>query len=288
MFREDPNQLPTTFTLEQLSEVLTAEEIAAYNEGDDPLIPAAGPSPEELAAQAAAQQLADQQASAAAKASEAPPIPDTTEAEAAIIRIDAELDALIDKYNDGDLTQSELKAQQTALIRQQSQAQVAIERAQVAISESVSQRQAGFFAALDAYKAAGNEFLWDSSTHLQGWDLALRAVTGNVEYASLPFDRQIKLAHDLYASNYEAKTGRAIKRGNPKPADQEQPDNGRQAREGRPEPIQTLSGFNGDTGATLDDGTHASIDRLLGVDPIEAEGMIARMSERQRDNFLRG
>lgn len=282
------DHIPEDFTLESLAASLTQAEIDAVQAGEDPIIAPAGPTPEEVAAQAAADQAAAQAAEAAAQAAAKPAvaIPDTTQAEAVIAQIDTQLEALKTQFDDGDLTYAEWMAQQNVLIKQQAQAQVQIERAQDAISQTVQQRRSQFQTSLEAYKAAGNEHLW-SGEHLQGWDGALRTVTGNAQYASLPFERQIELAHDLYAANVKAVTGKAIKGTAAAAAEAaKDPEPGRRT-DPRPDPIQTLGGFNGDAAAAVDDGTFAAIDRLSESDPLEAERRVAALSPDRQQDYLR-
>lgn len=285
------DNIPEDFTLESLSAHLTQAEIDAVQAGEEPLIKPAGPTPEEVAAKAAADQAAAEAAAAAAvEAAKAPApanIPDTSQAEAVIAQIDTKLEALKAQFDDGDLTYAEWMAQQNTLIKQQAQAQVQIERAQDAISQNVAQRRADFYAALDAYKSAGNEFLWDQNTHLAGWDEALRTVTGNSQYAALPAQRQIELAHDLYAANVKAVTGKAIKGTAAAAAGEANAADPGPRTDPRPDPIQTLGGFNGDTNAAIDDGTYAAILRISETDPLEAERRLSALGPDRQEQFLR-
>ncbi|MDO8983023.1 hypothetical protein [Cypionkella sp.] len=275
------DHIPEDFTLESLAASLTPQEIDALNAGEDPIISEADPAADEIAAQA----VIDQAAVAAAAKPTPPPIPDTTAAEGLIADIDTKIEALKTQFDDGDLTHSEWMSQQTVLIKQQAQAQVQIERAAVAISENVASRRQDFETTLAGYKTT-NEFLWGVD-HLQGWDQALRTVTGNGQYAALPMQRQIELAHDLYAANVKAVSGKAIKGTEAAAAAEAVTPKPGPRTDARPEAIQTLGGFNGDGDAAIDDGGFAAIDRLSQTDPLEAERRVAAMSADKQQDYLR-
>ena len=285
------DHIPEVFTLESLSASLTEAEIANLTTGEDPIIGEAAPDPAAEAAALAAQQAATDAANLQAQQQaqqQAPKIeiPDTTDAEKVIADADTKLNDLQAKFDDGDLTHAELMAQQRAIIQEQARAQVVIERAQEAISQTVQQKRATFYSTLDAYKQGGNEFLW-SQEHLQGWDLALKAVTGNQAYAGLDVSRQIELARDLYAANYKAVNGKALPGAEGKAAAaQEDANEDGPRRDERPEPVQTLAGFNTDSTSAIQDGTFSAIDNLMSKSPLEAEKMLARLTEDQRTAFL--
>lgn len=286
------DHIPEVFTLESLSASLTEAEIANLTTGEDPIIGEAAPDQAAEAAALAAQQAATEAANLQAQqqaAQQAPKIeiPDTTDAEKVIADADTKLDALQAKFDDGDLTHAELMAQQRAIIQEQARAQVVIERAQEAISQTVQQKRASFYSTLDAYKQGGNDFLW-SQEHLPGWDMALKAVTGNQAYAGMDPSIQIELARDLYAANYKAMNkGKALPGAAGKAATtQEDADEDGPRRDERPEAVQTLAGFNTDSTSAIQDGTFSAIDNLMSKSPLEAEKMLARLTEDQRTAFL--
>lgn len=288
------DNIPEEFTLDSLNASLTEDEMAALMGGDDPIMgntaaadaEAAAALAAEQAAAAAATAQADAAAKAAADAAQAQPkvqIPDTTAAEQTIAKIDDDLAALATKYDAGDLTQAEWLAQQKVLIQQQAQAQVQIEQAQQVITNHVEQRRQAFYSTLETYKVE-NALLW-SPEHLQGWDAALKAVTGNQAYRDLSAARQIELAHDMYAANVKAITGNSIagpKTATPKPAEEE----GGPRKDARPDPVQTLGGFNTDANASIEDGTFAAIDKMTEKDPLAAEQMLARLPADVQKEYL--
>ena len=287
------DNIPEEFTLESLNASLTEDEMAALMGGDDPIMANTAAADADAAAALAAEQAAatataqaDAAAKAAVDAAAAQPkvnIPDTTAAEQTIAKIDDDLAALATKYDAGDLTQAEWLAQQKVLIQQQAQAQVQIEQAQQVISNQIDQRRQSFYSTLETYKAE-NALLW-APEHLQGWDAALKAVTGNQAYRDLPASRQIELAHGMYAANVKAITGNAIagpKTAAPKPAEEE----GGPRKDARPDPVQTLGGFNTDANASIEDGTFAAIDKMAAKDPLAAEQMLARLPADVQKDYL--
>lgn len=275
------DNVPEDFTLDSLkASSFTEAELEALTGGDDPLTDAAPVAEAEAEVEAPA--------AVTPPVVQAPPpvqIPDTTQAEATIAKVDADLEALTAKYDEGELTRAEFLEQQRVLAQQGAAAQVQIETAQRIITDAANQRRATFATLLDQYKAQGNELLW-SPEHVNGWDQALQAVTGNRAYMNLPLDRQIQLAHDMYAANVKAITGQAIPGSKAAAAAAAQdPAPGRRT-DPRPDPVQTLGGFNGDTNASMDDGTFAAIDRKMMVDPIAAEKMLQRLPADQQEEYL--
>lgn len=282
------DQIPLDFTLESLAtSTLSKAEIDAMTSGDDPVF--ATPPAEAQASAAPPEPMAAPTPAPAPQATPQPQLPDTTQAEAIIAKVDADLEALALKYDDGELTRAEWMAQQKALVQQQAAAQVTIEKAQSIVTDVRTQRLETFNGLLNAYKAQpDNAILW-SQEHIGGWDAALRAVTGNPAYADLPLDRQISLAHDFYSANVKAMTGNALPRarveaGTATPAAPAAKPGPRQ--EPRPEPVQTLAALNGDTAASITDGTFAAIDRQAEVSPFTAEEMFARMTPQQQRDYL--
>ncbi len=285
------DHIPEEFTVESLTAGgLTEQEIKALSEGDDPIV-SESPAPEgqgddEAAIAAgignppAEQPPVAQQAPAQDPAM--PEIPDTTEAKATLDRVEQQIEALADQYDNGDLTKAEFLAKTRELSDQQAKARVQIEAAEMAMQQATQQQIKHWESRLEAYKATAPE-LW-TEAHIQGWDQHLRMVTSNPAYVDLSRDQQIQLAHRMYASAYEARTGQSLAVPKPKAA------NGREKLEvrqdERPEPPRTLSGFNSDTSAEVEDTAFAMIDRVISKDPLEAERMFSRMTPEQQERFL--
>ncbi len=290
------DHIPEDFTVESLLEGgLTEQEIKALSEGDDPIVQIPDQGGDKDGAQAAQPtqpQVGDAppentQAAAPDQGAQEPvypQIPDTTEAEATIQRVNTALEALADEYDNGDLTKAEFLAKQTALVQEQAKAQVAIENAATALQQAQAAAVAHWNARMAAYQAVAPG-LW-SEAHVNAWDAYLRSVTSNPAYADLTRDQQIQLAHRNYASDYEIRTGQplsgdaALPKAGAKAAKLEVRD------DERPEPVKTLRGFNSDTTAEVEDSSFAAIDRTIGRDPLEAERMFQRMTPEQQERYL--
>lgn len=291
-----PDQLPEEFDLSELDKHLTESEIEALKAGDDALIPPdntaelAATEAARVAAEAATQQEAQVQATQQA-AQQPIQIPDTSAAEAEIDRIGGEIEALLEKYDNADITREQFQQQQAALVKQQAVAQAQIEAAAQVVNNAAQQRIVQWNASLEAFKAANAaqaQALW-SADHIQGWDAALRAVTGSQAYASMPFDRQIGLAYDLYAAEVKAVTGRALPAMAQAEAQQQpKPEPVGKRTDPRPDPVQTLGGLNGADDSLVTDGSFAAIDKMMSIDPIQAEQMLARLPEDKYDAYMRG
>lgn len=273
-----PGDLPEDFTLDDLRDAVTEDEVAAFeaNAADiefDPKVESQ-PAPEQPAITKAAEpdpipKLAE--------------VPDISAAQALVDKLENEIEALAAKYDEGELTKQEWLAQQREIINKQAEAAAQIQHAQRVIAENAQTVEQRWFAGLDAFKAAGNEALW-TPEHFNGWDSALRSVSSNAQYSNLPFERQFELAHNMYAAHYLAMTGKALPTGVGAKAQGEfkmaveplQP-----KTEPREDAPRTLAGMNGNLATALTDGTIAS---LMSADPERAEDMLARLSE---DDFAK-
>lgn len=307
----DHDHIPEEITVESLKEAgFEDAEIELLSQGDDPIVTVEDPDAEARAtaddtakaevgappAEAAAD--AQQAAADAQKAAEPaevedpqmPQLPDTTEAEAKLVEADQALEELLMKYDDGELTSEEYREQQKAIIAEQTQAQAAITNAQSVADQGIQQQQQHWFNRLEAYKQAAPE-LW-SEDHLAGWDRQLRAVTGNQAYADMSRDAQIKMAHRLYAAEYEARNGTPLEIAPPAAkgearAENTGPDEKLEVKKGeKPKAPQTLADFNSDTSAEVEDSRFAAIDRQIMKDPIAAENAFASMTPEQQERYL--
>lgn len=297
------DHIPEEFTVENLKEGgMTDQEIEALASGDDPLLTlpdseaeqakpegdpddtaTIGTEPQKVEAQEAPVQ--EQAAPQDVPDPAMPDIPDTNALQEAITKADTDLDALTQRYDDGELSREEFQQQQRDIIAQQARAQIELERAGQVIEQANQTAVQHWQSRLDAYKATAPE-LWGEE-HVAGWDKSLRAVTGNPAYVDLNRDAQIKLAHRLYAAEYEARTGKALSA--PTMAKEEtkkQDAKFELSKEKRPDPVSTLSGYNSDTGAEVEDSTFAAVDRLIMKDPVAAEKAFERMTPEQQERWL--
>lgn len=281
-------QLPDDFTLDDVVGALTPAEIEAIKTSEFPeAIPGEEPAPaDDQAAALAAQQQPVAPAQPEAPAA-LPEIPDTSAAQAEVARINDEISALTDRYDNGDLTRAEWMAAQNDLIAKQAAALSEIKAAEKIISATVEATQKQWYDGLDAYKAKGNEILW-SPEHINGFDAALRLVSANPAYVGIPFERQYQLAHDLYAADHFARTGNRLptsagKEGARAMAEAQQPQMPTKRTDERPDAPITLGGLNGDTTVSVMEGTVGMLTRL---DPEAAEAMFDKLTPEQQEAVL--
>lgn len=275
--------LPDAFSMDDLRAFLDEDEISALTTGDESVMadiaaPQADPDPEPA-----------QQPQAQAQPDPAPvapqlPVPDVAAAQQAITETDQKLAALAQQYDDGELTRAEWTAQQAELVQSKARAMAQIELAQTVMQQQQQARAQTWFAKLDAYHAQHPELASDA--HIDGWDAALRSVTGSAAYASLPMEKQIELAHRLYADHVEVTTGQAISRPTAAAKQAKGAEPGPRT-DPRPEPPRTLTGLSGaEPGADADDGTFAAIDRMMNVDPERAELMFRQLPPERQAAYL--
>lgn len=310
--------LPDTFDLAELKGVFTEEEIKALSEGDDPVVvlpdPAAKQDPDPASLQAEDDEVLKTALEAQQKANPAPApaaetqppaqveqqpaaeeepgepvleVPDTTAAEATVQALETQIDALQQKYDDGDLTATEMKAQMAALVKEQAKAQAVIDSAAQIIETAQQRANEAWVNSLNKFKDAGNADLW-SDTHRAGFDAQLKLVTSNPDNtATMKFPALIRLAAQQYAAAYEARTGQKLELNKapapPVPAQQQQ-----QQQQRRPDAPQLLGNLNGDGGLSKDDGRFTAIDRIANTDPFQAEREMARLSAVDMEAYLRG
>lgn len=278
------DHMPADFSLETLKAHLTDQEIAALQVGDDPAFPEELPPAE--AAPVVTQQPAAQQAPVMPVL---PDVPDTTAAKATVDAFDAKLDALQAQFDDGEMDTIELRAAMKALAAEQAQAQALIQQAQAVEKIRVDTTQAvqqtleqQWNATLDSYQKDHPE-LW-AKEHVNGWDAALKAVTGSEAHANLNMAQCVAKAHEVYRMNYTAATGKVL--GAPK-LDASGDPIPKAARTDPREPLQTLAGINGEPATTMNDGTFAVIDRTMNLSPERAEDLVRALSAEQADAFFR-
>ena len=317
------DHMPEEFTVEGLLESgLTEAEVELLTSGDDPVTEAAKPdddpadaakpkeddipggeiggSPEDLVAQQQAQQEPQSPPQEPIQAEPEQPIkleeiPDVSQAEALIADIDKQLEAITDRYDEGDMTKSEFMAEQKKLASEQAKAQRDIDKAAEVMQRNKEAIESEWFGKLEAFKET-NPGLWEPE-HVQNWDAFLRHVTSPENagiYGNMSRQQQIDAAFNLYSTEYERQVGKPLSVGKPKPEPKGKTDGDagdgkiKPRADERPDPPVTLAGVNGDGAASLDDGTFAAIDRRIDEDPLLGEAAFERMTEEQQQRYLAG
>lgn len=295
--------LPEDFTLEQLSEFLSEDEIARLQQGDDPLLPGDLP---EVQIEAPAVYIPVVEAPAQAAAATAmevfttqtvmpiPQMPNTSGAAQQIQTLEAQRQAVVEKYNDGDLSLAEYDAQNTALIRQQMQLQVQADAALQNYTTQRQMREAAWVPLVTAYQAANPSLA--TQDHYAGWDAALKSVTVNPELSKMPLEHLIQIAHKQYADTYQMRTGQALPAGaalpqvtlQPAPAQVPAPVPGPRT-DPRPAPIQTLATVPVTQASSPSGSRFDHIEQLQDSgDVLGAEALIKQLSSADREAYLMG
>lgn len=280
--------LPEVFTLDELNAHLTPEEVHALTATDSVTeLPDADAPPADQAAQPQPDQAQTETQPHPQNEPDfkLPSAPDTSAAEQQIAALKAEAAALLAKYDDGDLTQAELLAEQERINAAQADAM-----AQKALAMNSYQAQVQSVAKVwgdrvGKYQAA-NPIL-ETEEHWAGWDAALKSINSEPAYNHLSIDQRITLAHRFYAMNYEALTGKPLPGSAPASAEADTGSKGGPRTDPRPEPPQTLANISATpTNPGIDEGAFAAIDSLISQGRYEqAELAIARMPPDQREAF---
>lgn len=292
--KPSPHDLPETFTIADLEATGSFDpaEIEAIKK-DEELF--SNPQESDTGAALEGDEDAALAAADAAKAPAPEPeqrpamadVPDTSAAEARITEIKASRADLTKRYDEGELTQAEMQAELDKLIDQQAAAMAEIKRAEEVIVTNQRTAEQRWMESLEAFKAQGNSHLFDGE-HREGFDKALRTVTGDPDNANLPFPVMISMAAQQHAITYQARTGKAVEvktaSGKPAPGTGEQRRGPRQ--DARPDPIETLSGLNAPGDEMVRDSTFTAIDNIANRDPLAAEEHLRRMSPEEQDRFL--
>lgn len=224
----------------------------------------------------------------------APPvqIPDTTQAEADLAKLEGEMKALMDRYDDGELSRDDFQKQQVDMMRQAAQAQAKIDAAAAATTSLAEQRQAAWFKELDTFNNANADVakILMSPQMIDDWDQALKAVNGSPAYAQLSHASRIELAYDMLSANVKATTGKPLPALAGKPAVPEPDPAGAEAggprNDPRPDAPQTLAGLNAADDRMVSDGQFAAIDKMMERDPLAAERMIAALTPDRHQAYM--
>jgi len=290
------DDIPMEFTLEGLRAHFSDEEIAAMNEGDDPILPGVdltkstqpdGDSPTD--AVAATPETPVSLPVADDIQSDPPPPINIASYEKTVSDLDAKLNELQNSYEDGDLTSAEWKSQLTAVVKEQAIAQVALQQALATPSTPVDEYRQTWVQKVSAYQ--GQHAYLNEPEHWDNWDAALKMVNTNGAYAKLTMSQRIEQAHRIYAAHYEGLEGKPLpsKPGLTTAEKQsvEAKATGPRA-DPRPDAPTTLADLTNASDGGLEDGRFAQIDRVADQDPMKGEQMFAAMSEADQIAYLNG
>lgn len=302
--------LPPAFTLDDLKTFMTEEEIEAELASDDPLVKVE-PSDASKASDADEDEEDDEDNEKVEgdedDTADAPaaPIPDpvirtfdNAPHQAIIDGFKAESRSLMEKWQDGDLTDTEYEDQIAALNEKVADAKVAIkdnERERKADENAVIAAWHSKIAPLpklkpELYDTADVPALNGSVGKL--FDEACIHVNTQPEFAHMSLDQRLALAEQMTREIYQQKTGQSLptnakaakaaaaqKPAQPTPAE-------RVAAQGkRPDPVRTLGGVTAASETDVENSVFAAVDHASGLD---AERAYASMTQAQKEAYLRG
>lgn len=212
---------------------------------------------------------------------------------------DEKLTEIQDAYDEGDISETEFRDKIKALNADHLTAQRELDEIE---RHNTAQREAYASTWYDkvAVFMQDNPGLSDQTPipglsgagALQVFDQALRHVTSDARFSNLSMDEKIAAAADIadaYAEQHASRKLRQAaeaKKAGPEPKAKEQKKAKAKPRQDpRPDPVQTLGNVSAATDTEIEDGRFAAIDR---ADALEAERLIAKLSEAEREAYLRG
>lgn len=201
-------------------------------------------------------------------------------------QIETEIAAAEEKWDAGDIGDTEFKRSIKELNAERAQISARIEAAQVYATRSQAEAQAAddrrWKAAVDGFKAANGE-LWKDE-HRPRFNEHVKAVTADPRYASMTFDQQLRLAANFYVSERAALDLPAPKLGKAAPAPAPKPGAGR-----RPPLPQTLAHLPAAEMTETGNSRFSHIEAMEAAGDVEgAEEAVARLSAADRAAYLRG
>lgn len=181
--------------------------------------------------------------------------------------------ALIDQFDQGDLTAKDFQAQVDALAEEAETIKLAVFKAN--LSREMTEN-----AKLDNWYKDASDFIKDhpeirsNELTYSSFDMVVRKVTGDDANAGLSNQKQLALAHKLWSEQLGIKTtpAKADPKPDPKPERKVPPTLGRV-------PAADIS--------ETDDGKFAVLDRLMDTNPLAYEARLAKMSAAELDEYER-
>ncbi|MDB6178997.1 hypothetical protein PAF17_16010 [Paracoccus sp. Z330] len=228
-------------------------------------------------------------------------IRDASDHQKVIDEFDDRLTEINDAYDDGELTSAEMREKIKDLNKEYATAQREVGDIERHNERQEEEYRSAWFSKTDAFmqqhpEYAGKEKIdgVDGSA-MEVFDQSLRFVTGNANYQSMTMDQKIREAAKIADAYVEQQTGKKLTDPAPK---QDVGKDGGKAKEAdtetigdgpkrgpRPEAPRTLANVTTATDNEITDGRFAAVDR---ADGLEAEREISRMSEAEREAYLRG
>lgn len=220
---------------------------------------------------------------------------DTADLEARVAGFDDKIEALQQQYDDGELTNADLKAKLREITSEQTQATVELERAKEANTKAQQDYANVWYGKVQAFTTARPELMDqkpiagepNGASAYQVFDHALRHVNseaGKATFGHLTMAEKIEAASILANEYVKTHTGTELlaPKAAPKKKKAEQPG---PRTDPRPAPVKTLANVPAATDNDVQDSRFAALDRM---DPLDAEAALDRMSEAERAKYLAG
>lgn len=190
--------------------------------------------------------------------------------------IDSKEDALVEQFDNGDITFAEYNKQLRQLNNERSVLERAELKAELAREASVSQFEQNWNTSLNTFLADHPEIDLSNDVHTTIFDKLLRQETAPViEKGGQIGIREIKKAHARFLKELNL-TG-AEPKAEPAPKAKAKKDN---------VVPPTLGKVPASTATSTDDGRFAHLDRLADSDPIKFEEALLKMSAADRDAYM--
>lgn len=217
----------------------------------------------------------------------AEPVPDTAPMHDAIKALEVERDALIEKFEDGDLTRDAYKAALADLSKREREVVGNIARVE-AQQEAI---RTAFYGEVQSYAKAYPELLDPAGPHVHAYDRHVRAVTSSPDYEHLTHRQMLEAAHRLYVAEAEV-LGRAHvpMKAAPKPkADPAPAAEAPKTKAEKPkrEIVPTLAKAPAAAAVTVNEGKYAALQQRLDAAQTaeEVERLMASLSPEEAEAF---
>lgn len=313
--------LPPAFTMDQLKGFMSPEEIEQELKSADPIVKveASTAAPVQEKGEGSDEEDEDEadddqrdNGGASAEADEAQPAPaDVPEADPVVRQFDNSpheaiinglKDArreLLNRWQDGDLTDSEYEEKLDTLNDQAVEAKAAIKENERQQAADIADYQKAWYAKAEkvladnpAYKDMTPVPALDGESTAILFDRACRILNTDHRFATLSFDQRLAEADRMTRTYVKQKTGQDIApaKSTGKVAGKEvdkdlTPAERVQAQGKRPDPVRTLGGVTAATETEIENSKFAAIDNQGGL---AAERAYAAMSPAEKEAYLRG
>lgn len=230
----------------------------------------------------------------------------TADLETKVAGFDDQIEALQQKYDDGELSNADFKAKLREITTEQAQATIELERTKDANTKAQQDYAQAWYGKVQAYTTARPELMDqkpiagepNGASAYQVFDQALRHVNsdaGAAQFGHLTMAQRIEAASILANEYIKSTTGKellapkAAPKDEPKAEDTPKPKKKAEEpgprKDKRPEPIKTLGGIPAASDNEVVDSRFAALDKM---DPLDAEAALDRMSESERAKYLAG